>query len=79
MSKTVNLTVLVIVSVLLLAGPTVNAEIVDIGVETDKPTYLLEEPVTVFVTAYNPTPEAVTLGFGSATGHLFDGRRFRLD
>ena len=56
---------LLLIIVLTLTSPLVNAAIVDIGVETDKPTYLLEEPVTVFVTAYNPNPEAVTLGFGS--------------
>jgi hypothetical protein len=49
------------ITVLTLTSPLVNAVIVDISVETDKETYLLDEPVTVFVTAYNPNTEAVTL------------------
>jgi len=43
----------------------VGATIVDISVATDKAIYQLNEEVTVFVTAYNPNPEPVTLRFGS--------------
>ena len=53
--------------VLVLAfGGMARATIVEVSVATDKPTYLLGEHVTVFVTAYNPSLESVTLTFGSA-------------
>jgi len=41
-----------------------NATIVDISVETDKPTYQSGEYVTVSITAYNPNPQPVTLNSG---------------
>jgi len=49
--------------------------IVEVSAETDKSTYLLGEVVTVFVTAYNPNPEPVTLYFGSSleASYLMDG------
>lgn len=43
----------------------VGATVVDISVATDKQIYQLNEEVTVFVTAYNPNPQPVTLTFGS--------------
>jgi len=40
-----------------------RAAIVDVSTATNKVTYFLGEEVTVFVIAYNPNPEPVTLGF----------------
>lgn len=53
----------------------VGATIVDISVATDKAIYQLNEHVTVFVTAYNPNQDPVTLGFGSSltTTYVMDG------
>ncbi len=53
----------------------VGATVVDISVATDKEIYQLNEDVIVFVTAYNPNQEPVTLGFPSAltTTYLMDG------
>ncbi len=52
----------------------VGATVVDISVATDKEIYQLNEDVIVFVTAYNPNQEPVTLGFGSSltTTYLMD-------
>ena len=49
--------------------------IVEVSVTTDESTYLLGEEVTVFVTAYNPNPQAVTLYFGTTleASYLMDG------
>jgi len=44
--------------------PSEPETIVEVSATTDKSTYILGEDVTVFVTAYNPNPEAVTLTFG---------------
>jgi hypothetical protein len=52
--------------ILLLGAALVNADIVDISVATDKGTYLLGEDITVFVTAYNPNPELITLQFSTS-------------
>jgi len=43
-----------------------EATVVDVSTATNKVTYLLGEEVTVFVIAYNPNPELVTLSFPSA-------------
>lgn len=43
-----------------------RADLVDISVATDKTTYELGEYITVYISAYNPNPEPVTLGFPSA-------------
>lgn len=52
-----------------------KADIIDISVATDKETYLLGEDVTVFVTAYNPNPDPITLYFASSlqASYLMDG------
>jgi LEA14-like dessication related protein len=41
----------------------VKAVIIDVSVATNKPVYELGEEVVVFVIAYNPNPEPVTLTF----------------
>ena len=48
--------------------------LIEVSTTTDKSTYLLGEEVTVFVTAYNPNPEPVTLtgGFYFAS-YIMDG------
>ena len=57
----------IVAAVLVLAfAGMAKATIVEVGVATDKPTYLLDEGVTVFVTAYNPNPEPVTLTFSTS-------------
>ena len=58
---------LVLIAVILLFGLTklIRADIVEISVETDKLTYLLDEEVVVSITAYNPNTEPVTLNFSS--------------
>jgi len=55
-----------IVSLVLLFGlpKFIRADIVEISVETDKLTYLLDEEVVVSITAYNPNPDPVILYFG---------------
>ncbi len=60
--------------ILLLFGIT-NATAVNISTITDKNTYLLGEEVIVYVTAYNPNPEPVTLGFLTSlqASYLMDG------
>ena len=69
-------TVLVMMAgmVMVLAG-LVNATIVDITVETDKPVYQLGEDVVVSVIAINLTDEPIQLGFGSTlqASYLMDG------
>ena len=66
--------ILVLVFVLFLSGIG-KATIVDISVATDKSTYLLGEYVTVYVSAYNPNVEPVTLGFPSSlqATYIMDG------
>jgi hypothetical protein len=56
---------LVILAMLVFAN-IVSATVVDITVATDKTTYQLGEYVNVYVTAYNPTSQPVTLGFPTA-------------
>jgi len=60
--------IIVVVTAIILFGASslVEATTVEVSVATDKATYLLGEDVTVFVTAYNPNPQPVTLFFGSA-------------
>jgi intracellular proteinase inhibitor BsuPI len=43
-----------------------KADLVDISVATDKSKYVLGEYVTVYISAYNPNTETVSLGFPSA-------------
>ena len=52
-----------------------KATIVDVSVATDKASYSLGEEVVVSVTAYNPNPEPVTLGFPTSlqVSYLMDG------
>jgi len=52
-----------------------EATIVEISASTNKPVYELGEEVVVFVIAYNPTPEPLTLFFGSTlqASYLMDG------
>lgn len=57
---------LILIALLTLAVATAKGTIIDIFVDTDKETYQLDEDVAIFITAYNPNPESVTLGFGSA-------------
>jgi len=54
---------IILALVLGFAGRAKSA-IVDINVATDKTTYSLGEEVVVFITAYNPNPEPVTLTGG---------------
>lgn len=54
------LSILTLVFVLCLPGIG-RADLVEISVATDKSTYSLGEEVTIFVTAYNPNPDPVTL------------------
>jgi len=65
------------ITVALVLGLTGMARgtIVDICAATNKPVYELGEEVVVFVIAYNPNPEPVTLTFGSALqrSYLMDG------
>jgi len=57
---------LVLIAAILLFGLTkfIRADIVEISVDTDKLTYLLDEEVVVSITAYNPNPDPVILYFG---------------
>jgi Intracellular proteinase inhibitor len=59
---------LVLITLILLFGLTrfIRADIVEISVDTDKLTYLLDEEVVVSITAYNPNPDPVILYFGDA-------------
>jgi len=59
-----------------LGAQTTRADLVEITVATDKAIYQLDEDVLVSVTAFNPTSEPVTLGFGSAleANYLMDGQ-----
>lgn len=59
---------LVLIAAILLFGlkKFIRADIVEISVETDKSTYLLDEEVVVSITAYNPNPDPVILYFGDA-------------
>jgi hypothetical protein len=52
-----------------------QATLVDISATTNKPVYMLGEEVVVFVIAYNPNPEPITLGFTSSlvASYLMDG------
>ncbi len=56
------------ISVVLVLGMAqlAKATVVDICAATNKPTYFLGEDVVVFVIAYNPNPEPVTLTFPSS-------------
>ncbi len=56
---------LLLITVLTLTSPLVNAAIVDISVETDKPVYQLGDDVVVSVIAINPTDEPIQLSFES--------------
>ncbi len=58
---------LIVIVILALLPACANATIVEISAATDKPTYLLDEEITISVTAYNPNPEPVTLTFSSST------------
>ncbi len=65
---------LLLITVLTLTSPLVNAAIVDISVETDKPIYQLGEEVMISVIAYNPNPEPVTLTCGFyQSSYIIDG------
>jgi len=63
------------VALLLSFGGATEATIVDISAATNKPVYELGEEVVVFVIAYNPNPEPLTLFFGSTlqASYLMDG------
>jgi len=52
-----------------------QATLVDISATTNKPVYELGEEVVVFIIAYNPNPEPVTLHFGSTlvAKYIMDG------
>ena len=67
--------ILKITFLLFLTSSLCSATIVEVSITTDKPTYLLGEEVTVFVTAYNPNPEPVTLYFAESlkASYLMDG------
>jgi hypothetical protein len=62
--KTKMIRIILVVVVLGFAG-IAKATIVDICLATNKPVYDLGEEVVVFVIAYNPNPEPVTLSFSS--------------
>jgi len=65
----------IIAAILALQAGVAQATIVEVSAATDKATYLFGEEVTVFVTAYNPNAEAVTLSFGSSlmASYMMDG------
>lgn len=52
-----------------------NAGLVEIMVDTDKDTYGIGEDVVIYVTAYNPSDEAITLNFSSSkqATYILDG------
>ena len=52
-----------------------NASIIEVTVDTDKDTYDIGEDVIVYVTAYNPGDEAITLDFGTSmqANYIMDG------
>jgi len=62
--KTTSISILALVLVLCLSDIG-RADLVDISVATDKPTYQVGEEVKVYVRAYNPGLDSVTLTFGS--------------
>ena len=68
-------TIFLMAAVTLAIAVDSGATTVDVSLATDKTTYLLGEPVTVFVTAYNPHPGPVVLIFGSTcqASYLMDG------
>jgi|GEM_PF-7003056 len=61
--KTKIISILALNLVLFLSGIGI-ADLVDISVATDKPTYQVGEEVIVYVSAYNPNTEPVTLTGG---------------
>ncbi len=61
--KTKIMGIITVVLVLGFAG-TAEATIVDVSVATNKLVYELGEDVVVFVIAYNPNPEPITLTGG---------------
>ena len=63
--KTTSISILAFVVVLCLNGIG-WADLVDISVATDKPTYLVGEEVIVYVSAYNPGEDPITLSFVSS-------------
>jgi hypothetical protein len=73
--KIKTLTILALTIILLIIAMPAKATVVDISVSTDKPVYQLGEYVTVYLTAYNPNPEPVTLNFaGNQTvTYIMDG------
>jgi hypothetical protein len=72
--KTKIMGVITVALVLAFAGMS-EATIVEISSSTNKPVYELGEEVVVFVIAYNPNPEPLTLFFGSTlqASYLMDG------
>jgi LEA14-like dessication related protein len=64
----------ILAAIMLFATGVVQATIVDITAATNKPVYELGEEVVVFVIAYNPNPEPITLtgGFYFAS-YIMDG------
>jgi LEA14-like dessication related protein len=64
----------ILAAIMLFATGVVQATIVDITAATNKPVYELGEEVAVFVIAYNPNPEPITLtgGFYFAS-YIMDG------
>ena len=70
-----NEKVILMTFLLALTVSLVNAAIVDISVDTDKDTYLLDEDILVSITAYNPGDTVVDLSFASdlQASYLIDG------
>jgi Intracellular proteinase inhibitor len=62
--KKIDISILPMILVLCLYGIG-RADLVDISVATDKTTYLVDEDVQVFISAYNPGTDPVTLTFAS--------------
>lgn len=53
----------------------INAGLVEVSVDTDKSAYGIGEGVIIYVTAYNPGDETITLSFGSTkqATYIIDG------
>jgi hypothetical protein len=72
-TKIVGIVTAAMVLILGFAGMA-KATIVDVSVATNKPVYELGEDVVVFVIAYNPNPEPITLTGGFYfTSYIMDG------
>lgn len=66
--------VIITVTTIFVFAGLARATLVEVSVATDKPTYQLNEEVTVFVTAYNPNSETVTLNGGIPfASYVMDG------